>query len=53
MRGQVIWLLSIYGYILMTISQLYNMEKDLHIRDSQYLLALTVFYFTFVKQPHV
>ena len=27
--------------------QLYNLEADIHISDNQYLLALTVFYFSY------
>lgn len=30
--------------------QLYGMERDLKITDAQYLLALTVFYFTYVSR---
>jgi hypothetical protein len=28
-------------------AKLYNLEKDLHIIDSQYLIALTVFFFPY------
>ena len=27
--------------------QLYNMQNDLHITDTQYLIALTVFFFPY------
>jgi hypothetical protein len=28
-------------------AKLYNLEPDLHINDSQYLIALTVFFFPY------
>lgn len=27
--------------------QLYHMEKDLHITDQEYLIALTIFFFSY------
>ena len=29
------------------LSQLYNLQKDLHINDTQYNLALTIFFFSY------
>jgi hypothetical protein len=39
--------LSSAGNFLMCFQKLYNLEPDLHISDTQYLIALTVFFFPY------
>jgi hypothetical protein len=41
-----------HGIVLLAVClnhswQLYNMEKDLHITDTQYLMTLTIFFFSY------
>jgi hypothetical protein len=36
-----------FDLLIMIMMQLYNMEKELHITDKQYLIALTVFFFPY------
>lgn len=36
-----------FDNFLICFQKLYNLEPDLHIRDTQYLIALTVFFFPY------
>lgn len=42
-----LYLLSFLDRTSIGNAKLYNLEADLHITDSQYLLALTVFFFSY------
>lgn len=37
----------VHSYHIDPSSQLYNLERDIHITDHQYLIALTVFFFPY------
>lgn len=42
-----LYLLSFLGRVSIGNAKLYNLENDLHLTDRQYLLCLTIFYFSY------